>query len=74
MVREMNDVIEFVEVSMKSFEERAKYYIDKKRSFLEFEVGDKAILKVTLQRSGLKLEKSKKLSPNFCGLLEISKR
>jgi hypothetical protein len=63
MVREMNEVIESVKVSMKGSQERAKHYADQKRSFCNFEVGDKVFLKVTLQRSGLKLGKSKKLSP-----------
>jgi hypothetical protein len=74
MVREMNEVIESVKVSMKDSQERAKHYVDQKRSFREFEVRDKVFLKVTPQRSGLKLGKSKKLSPRFCGPFEITKR
>jgi hypothetical protein len=74
MIREMTDVIESVKVSMKSSQERAKHYVDQKRSFHEFEVGDKVFLTVTPQRSGLKLGKSKKLSPRFCGPFEIPKR
>jgi hypothetical protein len=74
MVREMNEVTESMKVSMKGSQERAKYYADHKRSFREFEVGDKVFLKVTPQRSGLKLGKSKKLSPRFCGPFEITKR
>jgi hypothetical protein len=38
MVREMNDVIESIKVSMKNSQERTKHYADKKRSFREFEV------------------------------------
>jgi hypothetical protein len=74
MVREMNEVIEFVKVSMKGSQERTKHYADQKRSFREFEVGNKVFLKVTPQRSGLKLGKSKKLSPRFCSPFEITKR
>jgi hypothetical protein len=74
MVREMNEVIESVKVNMKGSQEQAKYYVDQKRSFREFEVGDKVFLKVTPQRSRLKLGKSKKLSPQFCGPFEITKR
>jgi hypothetical protein len=74
MIQEMTEVIESVKVSMKSSQERAKHYVDNKRSFREFEVGSKVFLKVTPQRSGLKLGKSKKLSPRFCGPFEITKR
>jgi hypothetical protein len=74
MIREITDVIESVKVNMKSSQERAKHYADQKRSFCEFEIGDKVFLKVTPQRSGLKLGKSNKLSPQFCGLFEITKR
>ena len=37
-------------------------------------MGDKVFLKVAPKRSGLKLGKSKKLSPRFCGPFEIMKR
>lgn len=47
MIKEMNEVIEFVKLSMKSAQDRTKHYVDKERSFKEFEVGDKVILKVT---------------------------
>jgi hypothetical protein len=74
MVRKMNEVIESVKVSMKDSQEWAKHYSDIKRSFREFEVGDKVFLKVTPQRSRLKLGKLKKLSLRFCGPFEIIKR
>ena len=37
-------------------------------------MGDKVFLKVTPNRSALKLGKSRKLSPRFCGPFEILKR
>jgi len=58
----MNEVIESVKLSIKSTQDRTKYYADQKRSHHEFEVGGKVFLKVTPKRSGLKLGKSKKLS------------
>jgi len=74
MIRDMNEVIESVKLSIKSAQDRAKYYADKKRSHHEFEVGGKVFLKVTPKRSRLKLGKSKKLSLQFCGPFEIIKR
>ena len=74
MIREMNEIRESIKLAMKSAQDRAKHYADKKRIFREFEVGDKVFLKVTPQRSRLKLGKSRKLSPRFCGPFEILKR
>ena len=48
--------------------------LDNKIFFREFEVGEKVLLKVAPNRSGLKLGKSRKLSPRFCGPFEIVKR
>ncbi len=59
---------------MRSAQDRVKYYIDKNKSFCEFEVGDKVFLKVTLQRFGLKLGKTRKLLSRFYGSFEILKR
>lgn len=44
-----------------------------KRSFQEFEVGDKVFKKVTPQRYRLKLEESTKLSPTFLWSFDIVK-
>ena len=74
MIREMNEIRESTKLAMKSAQDRAKRYADKKRLFCEFEVGDKVFLKVAPKRLGLKLGKSRKLSPRFCGPFEIVKR
>ena len=74
MIREMNEIRESTKLAMKSAHDRAKYYADNKRIFREFEVGDKMFLKVGPNQSGLKLGKSRKLSPRFCDSFEILKR
>jgi len=61
-------------LSIKNAEDRAKYYIDKKKSHCRFEVGNKVILKVTHQRSRLKLDNSRNLSLQFCSPFEIIKQ
>ena len=40
----------------------------------KIEVGHKVFLKLTLERSGLKFGRSRKLSPRFCGPFQIFKR
>lgn len=74
MIKEMNEIRELAKLAMKSAQDRAKHYADRKRIFREFEVGDKVFLKVAPKRSGLKLGKSRKLSPRFCGPFEIIER
>ena len=74
MIKEMNEIRELAKLAMKSAQDRAKHYGDKKRLFREFDVGNKVFLKVAPKRSGLKLGKSRKLSPRFCGPFEIMKR
>jgi len=63
MIKNKNKVIESVKLSIKSAQDWNKHYIDKKMSHPKFEVSDKVYLKFTPKRLGLKLCKSKKLSP-----------
>ena len=73
IIREMNEIRESSKLAMKSAHDKAKHSADNKRIFREFEVGDKMFLKVGPNRSRLKLRKSRKLSPRFCGPFEILK-
>lgn len=74
MIRKMNDIKESIKLAIKCTYDRAKYYVDNKRNFREFEMGDKVFLKVAPNWFRLKLGKSRKLSPKFCGPFEIIKR
>ena len=40
MIQEMNEVIEFVKMSIRSAQDRTKHYANKKINFQKFEVGD----------------------------------
>ena len=74
MIKEMNEIRKSIKLTMKSAQDRAKHYANNKRVFGKFEVGDKVFLKVVLKQSRLKLGKSRKSSPRFCGSFEIVKR
>ncbi|KAA0026228.1 ty3-gypsy retrotransposon protein [Cucumis melo var. makuwa] len=53
---------------------RQKSYADVKRKDLEFDVGDKAFLKVAPMKGVLRFEKKEKFSPHFVGSFEILER
>lgn len=47
IVKEMNEVIESIKLSMRNAQDRTKHYANKKRSFREFKAGGKISWKVT---------------------------
>jgi len=65
-------VRQLTKLAIKSAQYRTKHYVDNKK-ICELEVGYKVFLKVAPNRLGLKLDKSRKLSPRFCGPIEIVK-
>ncbi|KAJ9557882.1 hypothetical protein OSB04_012496 [Centaurea solstitialis] len=50
---------------------RQKSYVDKRRSDLEFSVGDRVLLKVSLWKGVIRFRKRGKLGPRFIGPFEI---
>lgn len=73
MIKDMNKVRESTKLAMKSAQGRVKHYVDNKRIFRKFKMSNKVFLNVTPNRSGLKLGKSRRLSPRFYGPFEIMK-
>ena len=53
---------------------RHKYYVDRRRRPLEFEVGDHVFLKVMPKRGAVRFNKRGKLSPRYIEPLEKFKR
>ena len=53
---------------------RQKSYADVRRRDLEFEVGDKVILKVAPMKGVLRFGRKEKLSPCFIGQFDILER
>ena len=70
----MHSVLECAKQCMQDVQERSKLYADQRRSVREFEVGQKIFLKVMPKCFGLKLGRSRKLSPRFCGPFQILER
>ncbi|KAC9482317.1 hypothetical protein E3N88_45760 [Mikania micrantha] len=59
---------------MAAVRERQKSYADKRRKPLEFQVGDRVLLKVAPWKGVIRFGKHGKLSPQYVGPFEILKR
>ena len=59
---------------MKAAQDRQKSYADKRRTDLEFEVGDRAFLKVSPLRNVIRFGSVRKLAPRFVGPFPIIER
>ena len=59
---------------MKAAQDRQKSYVNKRRTDLEFEVGDWVFLKVSPLRNVVRFGSAGKLAPRFVGLFPISEK
>jgi hypothetical protein len=59
---------------MSAAQSRQKSYTDKRRRPLEFEVGDRVFLKISLMRGVMRFGKKRKPSPRFIGPFEITQK
>ncbi|XP_057517923.1 uncharacterized protein LOC130798844 [Amaranthus tricolor] len=59
---------------MRGAQDRQKSYVDKRRRALEFEVGEKVLLKVSPTKGIMRFGRKRKLSPRFIGPYEVLER
>ena len=71
IVQEMTDKIFQIKDRLKAARDRQKRYADVRRKPLEFQVGDKVMLKVSPWKGVVRFGKQGKLSPRFIGPFEI---
>ncbi|GKE37508.1 putative reverse transcriptase domain-containing protein [Tanacetum coccineum] len=74
LVQEMIDKVVLVKEKPKVVRDGQKSYADKRRKPLEFEVGDKVLLKVSPWKSVVRFGKKGKLAPIYVGPFEIFER
>ena len=74
IVQETTDKIKTIQERLKAARDRQKSYADNRRKPLEFQVGDKVLLKVSPWKGLLRFGKKGKLSPRFIGPFEIQER
>ncbi|GJS86840.1 putative reverse transcriptase domain-containing protein [Tanacetum coccineum] len=74
LVQETTDKVVLVKEKPKAARDRQKSYVDYRRKSLEFEVGDRVVLKVTPWKGVVRFGKKGKLAPRYVGPFEILER
>ncbi|KAJ9536607.1 hypothetical protein OSB04_un000208 [Centaurea solstitialis] len=74
IIQETTDKIKLVQEKLKAARDRQKSYADNRRKPLEFQVGDRVLLKVSPWKGLIRFGKKGKLSPRFVGPFEILER
>ncbi|GJW97382.1 hypothetical protein Tco_0179190 [Tanacetum coccineum] len=74
MIREMKKMIVQIKNQLLAARSRQKSYADVKRKPLEFEVGDKVMLKVSPWKGVVRFGKRRKLCPRYIGPFKILSR
>ncbi|KAJ9547141.1 hypothetical protein OSB04_019684 [Centaurea solstitialis] len=74
IVQETTDKIKMVQEKLKVARDRQKSYADNRRKPLEFQIGDRVLLKVSPWKGLIRFGKKGKLSPRFVGPFEILER
>ncbi|KAJ9561679.1 LOW QUALITY PROTEIN: hypothetical protein OSB04_006839 [Centaurea solstitialis] len=74
VVQETTDKIKMVQEKLKVARDRQKSYADNRRKPLEFQVGDKVLLKVSPWKGLIRFGKKGKLNPRFVGPFKVVER
>ena len=74
IIRETTKKIVQIRERLKAARDRQKSYVDKRRKPLEFQVGDRVLLKVSPWKGMIRFGKRDKLNPRYIGPFEILAR
>ncbi|GJR04107.1 putative reverse transcriptase domain-containing protein [Tanacetum coccineum] len=74
LVQEMINKVVLIKEKLKAARDRQKSYADNRRKPLEFEVGDRVMLKVSPWKGVIRFGKKGKLAPRYVGPFEILER
>ncbi|GJV50688.1 putative reverse transcriptase domain-containing protein [Tanacetum coccineum] len=74
LVQETTDKVVMIKEKLKAARDRQKSYADNRRKPLEFEVGDRVLLKVSPWKGMIHFGKKGKLAPRYVGPFEILER
>nr|GEW63755.1 putative reverse transcriptase domain-containing protein [Tanacetum cinerariifolium] len=74
LVQETTDKVVLIKEIHKAVKDRQKIYVDNRRKSLEFEVGDRVMLKISPWKGVIRFGNKGKLAPRYVGPFEILKR
>ncbi|GJV55273.1 putative reverse transcriptase domain-containing protein [Tanacetum coccineum] len=74
VVQQTNEKIDQIKERLKMAQDRQKSYADKRRRPIEFQVGDRVMLKVSLWKGVIHFRKRGKLGPRYIGPFRITDR
>ncbi|GJZ17629.1 putative reverse transcriptase domain-containing protein [Tanacetum coccineum] len=74
LIQEMTDKVVLIKEKLKAARDRQKSYADNRRKPLEFEVGDRVMLKVSPWKGVIRFRKKGKLAPRYVGPFKILER
>ncbi|GKE39388.1 hypothetical protein Tco_1462793 [Tanacetum coccineum] len=74
LVQEMSDKVVMIKERLKTARDHQKSYADNRRKLLEFEVGDRVMLKVSPWKGVIHFGKKGKLAPRYVGPFKILER
>ncbi|GJQ89649.1 hypothetical protein Tco_0000788 [Tanacetum coccineum] len=74
LVQKMTDKVVVIKERLQATRDSQKSYADNRRKQLEFEVGDRVMLKVSPWKGGVRFGKKGKLAPRYVGPFEILER
>nr|GEV73606.1 retrotransposon protein, putative, Ty3-gypsy subclass [Tanacetum cinerariifolium] len=74
LIQETTDKVVLIKEKLKAARDRQKSYADNRCKSLEFEVGDKVMLKVSPWKGVIRFGKKDKLAPRYVGPFEILER
>eukprot|EP00253_Pinus_taeda_P002208 PITA_02208 len=74
MLKEFEETVKRVRTNLKAAQDRQKSFVDRKRRFKEFQVGDHVFVRIQPRRSTLQWSECAKLSPRYFGPFQILPR
>ncbi|GJU75906.1 putative reverse transcriptase domain-containing protein [Tanacetum coccineum] len=74
VVQQTNEKIDHIKERLKMAEDRKKSYVDKRRRPIEFQVGDRVMLKFSPWKGVIHFKKRGKLGPRYIGPFRITDR
>eukprot|EP00253_Pinus_taeda_P010644 PITA_10644 len=74
MLQEMEDMVKKLRANLKAAQGRQKNFVDRKRRFKEYQVGDHVYIRIQARKSTLQWSSCAKLAPRYFGPFQVLAR